>query len=501
MNLADILESRDVPNPPGSALQVIEIKNDPEAGIDDLVGVVSKDPALAAKILATANSPAYRRGDPVTSIERAVRVLGFRSVTTISLALAVASTIPVSGEIAGISLPNFWSHSLLTTGASRLIATEVQRDLVEEAFFVGLVAGLGRITIGLVAPDEYEPLAQAHDGWPSLHDERAAFGFSSAEVTAALLRKWGMPELLVDACELLETVEPAPPEGIDHVDLARVVMLAIQTAAFCLDGGGGEKLGELIETAQQCGIEPDVSDGILDEVSVQVADLAQEFGSGIDVAGYRDVVDRAREELVSMSLQTEMEWHVERTRRRELEEATSRLKIEARRDPLTGLCNRRAFDELLDKELNMRLRQPRALSKKLGLIMLDIDHFKAVNDTHGHDGGDAVLQMVARVLEATTREEETLARIGGEEFVLLVPNVTEEELAKAGERLRVTVERMEIELPVGGVISVTASFGAAAIDRVTMHDDGPQLLKAADEALYEAKNSGRNRVVVASNWS
>ncbi|ADH84940.1 GGDEF domain-containing protein [Desulfurivibrio alkaliphilus] len=157
-------------------------------------------------------------------------------------------------------------------------------------------------------------------------------------------------------------------------------------------------------------------------------------------------------------------------------------------DQLTGLNNRRRFKELLDQELIRYRRIPKPLS----LLIFDIDHFKRVNDTYGHETGDLVLKEMAQLLQATVRRTDTPARWGGEEFLVLLPATTAEAAMALAEKLRQAIE--EHDFPRVG--RVTASFGVAAFH------DGEQeesaLLRRVDKALYQAKRQGRNRVV---NWA
>lgn len=150
-------------------------------------------------------------------------------------------------------------------------------------------------------------------------------------------------------------------------------------------------------------------------------------------------------------------------------------------DPLTELANRRYFDLRFEEE---RMRASR-YGLLLSVLVLDVDHFKSVNDTHGHAIGDEVLVGVARVLRETTRTVDLVARFGGEEFVVLLPETGLEGAAGIGERIRAAVETREMG---AGRLRVTVSVGAAS-----GHD--PAILVHADKALYEAKRTGRNRVV------
>lgn len=500
IDLSTLLDAREVPTPPTAALRVLEIKNDPDASMSELVAVVQQDPGLAVKIMTTANSPAYRRGDAVTTVDRAVSLIGFRSVTTIALAFSVASTMPSTGVVAGIPMTTFWTRSIVTAATARLVSQEIAGDLAEESFFVGLIAGLGRVVMGLVIPDEYEPLATEHDGWPTFNDETAVFDFSSATTTAALLRQWKMPELFADAADQIETVPSGGAGSSNAEDIARSVRLAMAITEFYVDQGDGAMLRELTAHALDYGISPSRIDQLLDLVFEHIEELAKQFGVDADVERYAEIVNTARGELVELSLQTDAAWREESEKRAELERTNVELEAQARQDPLTGLHNRRAFNEQLMQQVKLRIRNPQAVPKSMGVIMIDIDKFKLVNDTYGHDAGDAVLVKLAEILKMTTRSEETIARYGGEEFILLAPSTSPDELVLAGERIRKTIELVDIEIASGEHLNITASFGVATLSVPELDGDAAQLVKAADEALYEAKAAGRNRVMLSTSF-
>lgn len=156
-------------------------------------------------------------------------------------------------------------------------------------------------------------------------------------------------------------------------------------------------------------------------------------------------------------------------------------------DGLTGLANRRQADETLATELARVER----IGGPVGLILADVDNFKAVNDRHGHPTGDMVLRDLAATLRETVREIDTAARWGGEEFAVILPGTDVEGAAQVAERLRVALSEREILSVVGEPLHVTASFGAAASSGATTV---AQLVEAADEALYRAKRAGKDRV-------
>lgn len=158
-------------------------------------------------------------------------------------------------------------------------------------------------------------------------------------------------------------------------------------------------------------------------------------------------------------------------------------------DGLTGMYNRRYFDEALSEYL----KAFGTINKPLGMVILDLDHFKHVNDTHGHDIGDEVLRQVAECLKMFTRYHDVLARLGGEEFAILSPNITERQLYDLSDRIRRSVSDLNIRN--GNVtLKVTVSAGLAIWDGA---ETGEDLYRRADKQLYEAKRQGRNRVCAA----
>ncbi|WP_068615028.1 GGDEF domain-containing protein [Paenibacillus tuaregi] len=162
----------------------------------------------------------------------------------------------------------------------------------------------------------------------------------------------------------------------------------------------------------------------------------------------------------------------------------------AHRDFLTGLYNSRAFQTFFES----KVVTSRAASEVFSLLVVDIDHFKRVNDTYGHVAGDAVLQQLAHVLRDTFGPEDHIARKGGEEFVVIVDHCGRDRIKPAAERLRRNVERHVFALPGGGTLRITVSVGAAVFPDIDAHE----LFEKADQALYAAKESGRNRVCLIS---
>lgn len=162
------------------------------------------------------------------------------------------------------------------------------------------------------------------------------------------------------------------------------------------------------------------------------------------------------------------------------------LRLIARMDHLTGALTRRGFVEQAEKEIERARRYGRASA----LVMLDIDHFKRVNDTYGHAVGDQVLQQIAGIAEIALRPSDMFGRLGGEEFALLLPETNGMAAVIAAERLRQAIAEHPIMLPGGGTLNVTASFGVAELSGSTSSFNA--WLEQADTMLYAAKSGGRN---------
>lgn len=189
--------------------------------------------------------------------------------------------------------------------------------------------------------------------------------------------------------------------------------------------------------------------------------------------------------LVRMEIATDI------TERKEMELALKAAHAKARaaalEDELTGLHNRRAFFELGSQ----MLKQARRRQAPLAILMFDLDHFKVINDTHGHEAGDAVLRRVGQLLRDRVRESDIAARIGGEEFALLLPDTDEREATELADRMLRLLRTIQVDHR-HSLIQPTASFGLAMMGPGEQHLE--RLLSQADQAMYLSKSRGRDRL-------
>jgi diguanylate cyclase (GGDEF)-like protein/PAS domain S-box-containing protein len=210
------------------------------------------------------------------------------------------------------------------------------------------------------------------------------------------------------------------------------------------------------------------------------------------VCSFVDVTDRRKsEELIREQMATISETALQLgLRQMELEDANQKLQRLASTDVLTGIRNRRAFENSVEEGVARSIRYGRAIS----IALVDVDNFKLFNDVYGHQAGDSVLRNVAQILQHSVRESDTVARFGGEEFAIVMPETDRAEAAAACERLRRAIELEHLNGR-----PLTASFGVSTLSMTQPAQSTQELIELADRALYRSKELGRNRVTHASD--
>ena len=480
-----------LPSLPAVALEVLRISQDEEASLDDLASCLSRDPALAARLLKLANSPLFGGGKAVTTLQRATLLLGMKTVKLMALSFSLTGSVPASGRAGSFDYGRYWHRSLACALAARALAKLVDDPLADEAFLCGLFAHFGKLVLARCLPETYEPVVAACQGWPDVASEERLLGFSSTDVCATLLKQWGLPELIFATVGC--STRPGAADALD-ADAKRMVELltrAFLAEALLCDEAKGAALSELQKRLQDHGLAPAEVDAFVVGLEAGIQETAELLSVSLpERVPHAELLERARHQIGELGLDAVLDLAAQRRRNEELEGAVRSLESRATTDGLTGLANRAAFDAFLDAQV--RERTGRDAPRALGLLMIDVDHFKRVNDQHGHPVGDEVLRMVAGVLNRMTRRGDLAARYGGEEFAVVVPQTSTYGLRTIAERLREAVERERVPLE-EAELSVTVSIGGACIARFDSPGDAAALVKLADHLLYRAKNAGRNR--------
>jgi len=395
----------------------------------------------------------------------------------------------------------YWRRSLSMAVGAKLLAEAASDTRRDEAFVGGLLADLGMIAAFRCAPEEYEPVLSAYQGSeiPIQEVEQTVLGVTHARLSARLLAHWSLPELLCDA------VAAHHGENVEALGQRTRMLASILWAAaviadlFC----GDVNSTTLDRVKKQCveltGIAPAKLETVLEALDSHVTETASLFSLDIgQTTSYEEIRTQAMTQLAAMSMDAEL-GRVQATRReqnarQELEQLSDRareLRQQANTDPLTRIGNRQAFATGM-KEAIQRAQQSNGC---LGLIFLDLDHFKRLNDTYGHQAGDEVLRAVGRCLSKISEGPNLAARYGGEEFAVIVADASARAVRQLAEDIRKSIERARIEYK-DRTIRVTASLGAAHVSFAHERADAKQIIERADECLYSAKHAGRNCVEI-----
>jgi two-component system cell cycle response regulator len=475
-----------LPTLPGIAIKILETVKKEDVNVREVAEVLSSDPPLSAKVLKTVNSPYFGVNRTITSVSHAVSLLGIDAVKTLALSFSLVGNFK-GRKKDEFNYSAFWKHSLTSAVVSRLVAQEILPASAEDLFFLGLLSDIGTLAINRVMPEQYSLVLKEKDNAScSLYEaETRTLGFSHAEIGAELIKRWGLPDYFY-----LSIGHHHRPEKMGEADPKFSIMTKILHVAATF--------GDLLDLPDRAISLRALEDSLGDLVpgkTINPEDLAKKVyakRSEIfpifeikcdDENDYAYIVDEARKELIELSSE-----FITKTAANKQEIEV--LKRQVVRDGLTGLYNFQAFQDMIEKEFYRAKRYGLPLS----LLLIDIDNFKKVNDTYGHQAGDEVLRNVARRLNASLRKSDSAARYGGEEFAIVLTETALEGALPVAERLRTSVcataiayDKHQIPVTVSiGVASLTADFDGSKVE----------LINRADGALYEAKNTGKNRCCV-----
>jgi len=396
----------------------------------------------------------------------------------------IARTLHIAGAMAGVMVDPKVRHEDLVALRRTADKLDVDPDLFNEIFEAAKEEWRALGAVLSVQTHDAPSLQDAHADEPPTH-RRILVVDDDASVLRMLTKYLG------DAGYSVRTAT----NGIEALAIIRTEGCPLVVTDWMMPEMDGLELCRAIRTSEGIGfVYVIILTGHTDEDS-----LAKAFDAGADdfltkPCKKQELLSRLKAGVRTITLEAQLSSQQLAIHKTNAELATLNDKLQhmATTDALTGLPNRREAMHRLEDHWATADREGRPLA----CMMLDIDHFKRCNDTHGHGMGDAVLRDTAQVLKRYVRAGEGVFRIGGEEFVVLCPGATAEAALVGAQRLRAAVEASRTEQD-GASLGVTISVGVAERGEATVKPD--DLLKLADEALYEAKHTGRNRVCVAGS--
>ncbi|MBL4886346.1 MAG: HDOD domain-containing protein [Planctomycetaceae bacterium] len=504
-----IWTSTQLPTLPGVAVRLIELSRNPETDINDIVNLIKTDPAICAKILKSTNSSFFGFSSPVTSINRAVPLLGTTVVTSLALSFSLAGDSIKSGPLQPF-YNSYWKQSIIHAVACEIIGAKCSRGLECEFFLAGMLMDIGRLAMLKAIPRDYFPaLLEAASQKRELHETEMEFlGLDHAHVSFKLIKSWNFPDAMMKGVSFQHASEEVLLNELDAKKdtMAAAMVLSNAVGDYFLSSVREQALSRVRFVAKSFFNMDEIAvDKYLESMEERIEQAGNLFS--IDMSDYEDPADlmvQANQQLLELTMKSQLETQKISTQQKkteaekvELETQNQELQIKATRDPLTGIYNRAFFDDAVAQSIHEACDR----CIPFGVIFADIDKFKLLNDTYGHQFGDEVLKKVAALIARNLRPKDVLARYGGEEFVILISTPTEKSIQKIAERIRASLE--------AGVfynettpITVTASFGAAVTLPGRIDNNyAEQVVQQADEAMYESKKNGRNQVHVRSLFS
>jgi diguanylate cyclase (GGDEF)-like protein len=470
-----------------AAAQIVQAALRPDIEVNELVEFARADPAFALRILSFVNSPLMGLSKRIDDVRQASTLLGIRGLRNLALGLLVTSLDNGKSSGTSLLLANCLRRAILARDLGRAFKIADADSL----FTTGLFLDVGLLLSAKDQTDLAVEMGSSPAPW-RVTCERAAGLVPHPERGAQLAVEYGLSEAMVEA--LIHHHDPEPP-----FDRACATAWLAERCAGVFEGGDTETHRHAVsEAAKKVGFPDGYVDEILASVPQKVSELAKIFdrdvGPQLEIA---ELSGRAHAELANLNARYEALVHSleaminqKQLLEDELRAANVRLERLASVDELTGILNRRALEEALRRDLARADRDGKAFS----VLLLDIDHFKNVNDTWGHQAGDAVLTMVGNILSRTLRTSDVAGRYGGEEFMCLLPATDTAGARVVAERLRMAM--LERTVPVNGnFIQITVSIGIATVLGPGCRTAFDSVVRQSDECLYRAKAEGRNRVV------
>ncbi|MCK4873166.1 MAG: GGDEF domain-containing protein [Phycisphaerales bacterium] len=483
-----VLACPNLPSLPAVAVHVLELTQDPNVKLTEIASTIQHDQALASKILRTVNSSYYGLRKGCGTISHALILLGLNPVKTLALGFGLVGTLKK-----GITDPfdhvSYWRRGLYTAVSAQCLASTVRCGEPEEAFLAGLLQDVGMVALYSALGDRYiEIMAQTQGDHRKLaRAERDALDLTHPEVGAQLCEHWRLPASLVTPIRYHERPETATEEPIDIVRCVGIGNLIADVLTTDDPAPVFKKIYERCEAWFT--LSPTESDEILSRAAEGTRELSRLFD--ISTGPYPDIeniLDQANQALIGLSLSASQQADA-------LSEQNAELQEQVNTDALTGAANRGKFNS----EIVEAFQRARA-GEKVAVIFIDADHFKSVNDTHGHLVGDAVLVELSKRLIEHFTDTGLVCRYGGEEFAVILPDVDRITAAKLAESAREKIASNPIDLShvpdAPETVKITVSMGVSAMgpDTAAFFTDHTQLVNAADRAVYAAKQSGRNCV-------
>jgi diguanylate cyclase (GGDEF)-like protein len=482
-----------LPSLPIVAMQVIEHAKKDDSDSALIAGILEKDPALASKIVALANSAANFPRSPIVTVKDAITRMGLDMTMTLALSFSFAKAMH-DCDMNSMDHEVFWRRCLVSGVVARVIAKYQGLDKPERFFLAGLIQDIGMLVINEIESDRYGVVYHSAQNHDELHRfEKGEFRTTHTDVGAWLLKFWGMPNFYVDLIKNShsECTSKSSPE-------LKSVVFAGKYAELWVLEDTPEQMGNLLDQGDKCKLfsSNEITE-IIEQVTAQLPSINNVFETNIQTDfSAADLIEEAKHLLVERNLKLMQQLAQAQTEVAEVRASEKQLKDQLKKDQLTGIYNRTYIESISEKAF---LRADKTKTP-LTIMFLDIDHFKQVNDKYGHQSGDLALKQFARALIKFSGKNCYVGRYGGEEFVVVMPGISSDIAITIANRIRLGLKKTPLKVADNIRITLSSSVGIATHlpSQGKSFASAERLLDAADKTMYQAKRTGRDKAMIYS---
>jgi len=495
-DLRKLFEKAKMPSSPALAARILELSDDPNSTAEDFGKILRTDAILTARLLKTANSAFFAQRIPVTNVERAVTVLGLNRVKTTALGFQLVSHLDRLGGTP-FDMNAFWTHSLLRACIAQSLAGFIVPELVDEAFIVGLLQDTGIMLLAQILGKEYANLYQPQDLSPTAFFEVESNSFPHTHVDAitVMCSEWKIPQDIAIPLKRHHQMTRITDQS-SILDKLCGVSYLVGGLRFTNDVTVGTEENKLREYANdQLHFHENMWNESINWATEEYQRISTFFGEVlnndidvVDLLGEANqqltaVAEKANQKVVDIELEKEKILNEQKRLEKSLKDYRERASL----DPLTLIPNRGAIFDAA----RLAIKQTSVDGTSIGVLFIDIDNFKAINDLHSHKTGDNVLKALAMLLKDNIDQIENVGRYGGEEFIVILKNLSAEECREKAAQFIEQIRKYDTQ-SLGLREPITCSLGAIWTDKPTV-ESAEELFAASDALMYKAKGNGKDR--------
>ncbi|MEQ1905017.1 MAG: HDOD domain-containing protein [Pirellulaceae bacterium] len=472
---------------PEVAMRLLQIAQQETPDFAEISRIIRADPAICGKVLSTVNSALFGFKQKIETIEEAIQKIGLSLLRTILLGFHLSNNSDLRDDLQPVLLQDHWRSSLTQAVFAELLAERLQGIDKRSAFLAAMLQDIGILAMISAEPQVYKNNVLIRSIFPEVVSaERAFFGFSHVNVTENILKQWGMSECFGDAIkqhhdrillqnrsrhQLLGVVLQAATQGTEMLFSNRNSPTDLATAVSHWGNFVNSQLGLSYEKAKE------IVDMVPDRVSEYSVMFSFDIGEGVCA---NRVINEAKELLEEIGFKNQME-SIQQAKKQQNKIDPDLLY----RDSLCGLYNRRYLNDKFGEILQAAIDK----QDSVAFYFIDIDKFKSVNDTYGHKVGDQAIKHVAQWLQKSIRSTDTAIRLSGDEFLIVLQKVPENNFLTIGDQIgdRIPAMRLSddtvvpLSLSIGGVYYVPEKGDVA---------DPNSLIDQADHSMYKSKRNG-----------